>query len=151
MSFNRRFEKMRPRCHAAGRFVMAKFNIILLPQRLFILCFLQFAILQDRRTSSSSWDAGHSWEDYCYHTAHFLRSTVPFGIRLPRYSHQLNRSSILILGLRLYLANTFFFFSSNISHHSVSVLVEFPMRISILVLLLRLCSFGFVHLQLFGS
>lgn len=67
---------------------------IMLPQRLFILCFLHFIIVQVRRTSPSTKDAGHSWRDYRFHIAHPLRSTVAVVYCLPRYFPGENKSFI---------------------------------------------------------
>lgn len=57
----------------------------LLPRGLFIPRFLQFTILQVRRTSSPVLGVEHSWALYRFHIAQRLRSTVPVVCRLPRY------------------------------------------------------------------
>ena len=75
----------RRRAAAGVVFAGAQFNINLLPQGLFIPCFLQFAILQVRRTSSPVLGVEHSWARYRFHIAQRLRSTVPVVCRLPRY------------------------------------------------------------------
>lgn len=59
-----------------GIFTRAQFPIIMLPQRLFIPCFLRFTIPQDRHISSPVPGVGHSWRNYRSLIAHPLCSTV---------------------------------------------------------------------------
>lgn len=50
----------------------------------FYPCFLQFAILQGRRTLSPGKGVKHSWEHYHFHNVQLLRSTVRMVYPLPR-------------------------------------------------------------------